>query len=336
MANGDETQVISNQRSIAAYDSFDPLFNSLDSLLALGAKRPLENADIGLLREQDSVEASIMAFQKFWDRELLLPPDKRSLCRAIFSTLNRCNIALATMLYVLYAASTFASPLILKALLDHLSEKRTYAEGTIILLVVAIFLAPMTGAICKEQADLLLDRMGIQVRNALVGVVFKKSLRLSPVARQANSGTINNIFANDTKQLADAVTGFPLIFAPIQVGVGLYFIYLQVGPATFAGLGYVLAVMPLLIFFGAMFGILVKRKLIHSDGRVKLTNEVFSGIRVLKYYAWEKPFALKLEGKCFDIGNCNMHLTLDHMKFCSSHRKYSYLTSFIQAFEQKN
>ncbi len=84
MANGDETQVISNQRSIAAYDSFDPLFNSLDSLLALGAKRPLENADIGLLREQDSVEASIMAFQKFWDRELLLPPDKRSLCRAYF------------------------------------------------------------------------------------------------------------------------------------------------------------------------------------------------------------------------------------------------------------
>merc|ERR1719502_1564132 len=119
-----------------------------------------------------------MAFQKFWDRELLLPPDKRSLCKAIFSTLNRCNIALATMLYVLYAASTFASPLILKALLDHLSEKRTYAESTIILLVVAIFLAPMTGAICKEQADLLLDRMGIQVRNALVGVVFKKSLRL--------------------------------------------------------------------------------------------------------------------------------------------------------------
>ena len=152
-----------------------------------------------------------------------------------------------------------------------------------------------------NKADLMLNRMGIRIRNSLVSVIFRKSLRLSPLARQANSGTINNIFANDTKQMADSVTAFPILFAPMQVGFGLYLIYQQVGTAAFAGFGYIVAVMPFLIFCGAMFGILIKRKLKHSDERVKLTNEVFSGIRVLKYYAWEQPFASKLEGTVWDI-----------------------------------
>ena len=293
------TDNASGKISIAAYDSFDPLFNSLNPLLSLGSKRPLENSDIGLLREKDSVESSERAFQKLWDSELLLPLAQRSLRRAIVGTLNWCDIGLAVVLYLVFSASSFAGPLILKALLGHLSGKNELPNSLVIGMLIAIFLAPMIGAICKEQAELILDRLAIQIRNALIAVVFRKSLRLSPVARQANSGTINNIFANDTKQLADAVMGFPLIFAPISVAIGLYLIYLQVGAATFSGIGYVIAVMPLLIFFGARFGILVKRKLIHSDARVKLTNEIFSGIRVLKYYAWEKPFASKLEGKYY-------------------------------------
>jgi ABC transporter transmembrane region len=32
-----------------------------------------------------------------------------------------------------------------------------------------------------------------------------------------------------------------------------------------------------------------------TDTRVKLMNEILSGVRVLKYYAWEKPFAHKVE-----------------------------------------
>ena len=30
------------------------------------------------------------------------------------------------------------------------------------------------------------------------------------------------------------------------------------------------------------------------DARVKLTNEVLTGIRVIKYYCWEKPFLEKI------------------------------------------
>ena len=38
------------------------------------------------------------------------------------------------------------------------------------------------------------------------------------------------------------------------------------------------------------------RVLEKTDARVKLMNEVLTGIRVIKYYCWEKPFKGKVSG----------------------------------------
>lgn len=38
-----------------------------------------------------------------------------------------------------------------------------------------------------------------------------------------------------------------------------------------------------------------KLKVKVTDTRVKLMNEILSGVRVLKYYAWERPFSDKVE-----------------------------------------
>jgi ABC-type multidrug transport system fused ATPase/permease subunit len=199
------------------------------------------------------------------------------------------------LLSAITSGSGFAGPLILNALLKHLSGEKPLPEYTLGILVALIFLAPLTGNVCNANSLLILNRIGIRIRNALVAAIFSKAVKLSPAARQANSGTINNIFANDTQQLQMISSAWiPLFFAPIQVAVGLYLIYRQVGVATFVGFAYIVGVMPFLVVCGIGFGTFIKRKLVHSDNRIKLTNEVFSGIRILKYYAWEDPFSKKL------------------------------------------
>jgi ATP-binding cassette subfamily C (CFTR/MRP) protein 1 len=69
----------------------------------------------------------------------------------------------------------------------------------------------------------------------------------------------------------------------------------QIGPAALAGVG-------LLVIFAPVQGMLFKRlaqirKTIApiTDRRVKLMNEILAGIRIIKFFAWEKPFLGRLE-----------------------------------------
>lgn len=78
--------------------------------------------------------------------------------------------------------------------------------------------------------------------------------------------------------------------APIQIVLALYLIFQQVGNATWVGVGYMVLLAPINMM---VFGIVSKmrRKVLkYSDLRVKLMNEILTGIRIIKFYAWEGPF----------------------------------------------
>ena len=71
-------------------------------------------------------------------------------------------------------------------------------------------------------------------------------------------------------------------------------IYEQVGASTFVGLGFMFVMIPLNgVIFSQMTAIR-RIKMKETDKRVKLMNEILSGIRVIKYYAWEYAFTQKI------------------------------------------
>ena len=47
---------------------------------------------------------------------------------------------------------------------------------------------------------------------------------------------------------------------------------------------------PIQMFFTHRVTIYVKKAKEYADQRVKMTNELIEGIRLIKMYAWEKPF----------------------------------------------
>ena len=58
--------------------------------------------------------------------------------------------------------------------------------------------------------------------------------------------------------------------------------------ATFAGMAWILLFMPLNGYFGRLTKKIGKDKYKLQDARIKTMNEVLTGIRVVKFYGWER------------------------------------------------
>ena len=136
----------------------------------------------------------------------------------------------------------------------------------------------------------------MRVYSSLVAIIYKKSLKLSANSRSHySSGEIINLIAVDATKIQEALTYVTFLWvSPFHVGLTTYFTWQVIGPAVLAGLGVLLAAIPL---NGLDFYYMEKfqtRQMDHKDMRVKLINEILTGMKVLKMYSWEKPFIEKI------------------------------------------
>ena len=68
--------------------------------------------------------------------------------------------------------------------------------------------------------------------------------------------------------------------APLQIAIALWQLYETIGPSLFAGLGIMLVMMPINGFVAAKQRTLQIQQMKLKDERIKMMNEVLSGIRV--------------------------------------------------------
>lgn len=146
------------------------------------------------------------------------------------------------------------------------------------------------------KSNCIMAHVSVQIRNVLVNKIYRKAILLSPAARQDSStGQIITMISNDTKQLQMFLLVMNnVIVAPCQILVALALTYQQVGVVMLIGFGFMLALVPVTGLVLVALNMIRSTKVRATDARVKLTNEILSGIRVIKYYAWEQPFTEKI------------------------------------------
>ena len=153
------------------------------------------------------------------------------------------------------------------------------------------------GSLFSARSNVIMAHISVEFRNILVNKIYRKSMLLSPAARQKSStGQIITMFSNDTKQLQLFLFFMNnAIVAPFQIIVALALIYQQVGDVMFIGFGFMIILIPMNGFIFVALNIIRRKKVKVTDTRVKLANEILSGIRVIKYYAWEVAFSDKIK-----------------------------------------
>ena len=75
---------------------------------------------------------------------------------------------------------------------------------------------------------------------------------------------------------------------------------MKIGPSVLAGVAVMIIIIPVNGFLASKMKTLQIKQMKYKDERVKLTNEVLGGMKVIKLYAWEPSFEeqiLKIRAK---------------------------------------
>ncbi|KAI0232456.1 Multidrug resistance-associated protein 1 [Lamellibrachia satsuma] len=203
---------------------------------------------------------------------------------------------LSTFCRFVATALLFANPPILRLLIVFVSSKGGYTWQAII---YAVLLCLSKFAFCVFIHWWLYAAYlaSIQARTILNAVVYRKVLRLSTTARHGRSvGETVNLVSVDSQKVEEMFIYFDSLWnVPVCLVVCTVYLWHIVGPAALAGLVVLAVLIPTnAVFLGGKIGQYQTLRMKINDSRMRLTNEILNGMKVLKFYAWETLFQKKL------------------------------------------
>jgi ABC-type multidrug transport system fused ATPase/permease subunit len=132
--------------------------------------------------------------------------------------------------------------------------------------------------------------VGIQVRAGLMGIVYSKSLNLSRL--KGGAGDVVNLVANDCNKISEAAINFHYLWsATFEVTAVMILAILQIGTSALPALGILAILIPIQIYLGHLRSKLGTEATQHTSKRVHVMSEILTAIKLIKFYAWEAPFA---------------------------------------------
>ncbi|KAF9174916.1 hypothetical protein BGX21_008836 [Mortierella sp. AD011] len=193
----------------------------------------------------------------------------------------------------------FSIPGLLSILLEYLQDARTEKAKSLsygLLIAGAIFSAAFVGAIIQAVSRQYSIQLGFQTRVALISMVYRKSLRLSPKSKtKSTTGEIVNHMSVDADSWTEGFVYISMwVSLPIEISTAMWLLYRLLGWSFLAGIAALVAMTPLQVYRARVYNTLKKNKLSVMDERVRLTTECLAAIKVVKLYCWQSAFKEKI------------------------------------------
>nr|XP_020038729.1 multidrug resistance-associated protein 4 isoform X3 [Castor canadensis] len=270
----------------------------LNPLFKIGHKRRLEEDDMYSVLPQDRSKHLGEELQGYWDKEVFRAKKdarKPSLTKAIIKCYWKSYVILG-IFTLIEEGTKVIQPIFLGKVInyfesydpsDSVALHTAYGYATV-LTVCTLFLA-----ILHHLYFYHVQCAGMRLRVAMCHMIYKKALRLSNMAMgKTTTGQIVNLLSNDVNKFDQVTIFLHFLWAgPLQAVAVTVLLWMEIGISCLAGMAVLIILLPLQSCIGKLFSSLRSKTAAFTDARIRTMNEVITGIRIIKMYAWEKSFA---------------------------------------------
>ncbi|KAL1514285.1 hypothetical protein ABEB36_003566 [Hypothenemus hampei] len=265
-------------------------------LFRLGYNQDLAVKDIYNAASKDLSQPLGDILERNWNEEIMKcqkTDEKPSLLRVLRKTFAKTYMMYGLLIFLNTIFIKLLQPIILGYYINFFKKTSRESSTTGWLLAGAVVSQACLSCIVIHYTMLNCAKIGMRVRIACCSLIYRKLLKLNHAAlSNTTAGQLVNLLSNDVIRFDFAVIFLHYIWIMPVAGLGGFCVmYSYIGLAAIP----TMFVMASQAIFGQ--GYLSKlqgkyrAKIARlTDNRVKLMNEITSGIQVIKMYSWEKPF----------------------------------------------
>ena len=279
-------------------------------LVLFGSKQTLKREDIYTLGVEHRARWNYIDFQD----TLKKTASYNVLRRMIMSSWD--SVLLQFVMSNVTVAVSYALPFFLQRFLEYLENPNGRPLSTAYFFVFMMFVCSVVKMLVATVHLFFGRRWNVRAYNQLDAEIFAKTLKRKDVAGKveaakkeekkdddeddgvcaiSNVGKITNLMSVDADRLG-IIPSFVNMFynSPVEIFVALFYLYNLLGFAALVGLVIMLVSFPITGYLSMKLNKVYTSLMAAKDKRNELTNELLQGIRMVKFFAWEKSWTQKV------------------------------------------
>ncbi|PWN24109.1 hypothetical protein BCV69DRAFT_275444 [Microstroma glucosiphilum] len=189
------------------------------------------------------------------------------------------------------------SPLLVRSIIDTLSEEGSYAQKRGFGLSAGLFVLLTLSVFGNVHGFYRSYSTGIALRAALIHTVYLRGTKLSERARLTGLGVekMMSLISADASRIDFCCGYFHMAWTSmVQIAVCLGLMIYSLSYSALPGFALVAVMYPLQNVMVKKLFALRKRSMPFTDARIKAVVETVASIRLIKTYAWESPMLSKI------------------------------------------
>ncbi|KAL0217854.1 hypothetical protein RCL1_008703 [Eukaryota sp. TZLM3-RCL] len=265
-------------------------YNWITPVMKKGAREDrLEQSDLPPLYEEDKCHPNTVKVQSFLS-------NGHTITSSLIKTFGR-SYSKAFLPKIIHDVFLFAPPILLQRLVLSVEDDSNGPYYPYIL-VLLMFLSTFLTSICINIYFQRVMRVAFSVRATLSNVIYLKSLKISSSAfSKFSKGKIQNLMSADAESLNQFLPYANTIWsAALQLVIALILLWRLIKWGVFSALIVIIIMIPINKKLTRLQNKYYKKSTVHKDQRMKVTNDMVSGIKAIKIHAYEEAFYDSVQG----------------------------------------